>query len=589
METRGTWDLGLLYSSPQDLKIEDDMRKIERACRSFRKRFLRMSLTTPAVLERALRAYDTCTGLLSGIRPILYFSYKKTLDTQDTTSAARLNEYSMRATKANNEILFFELALCSFPRPLITAVLSNPRFTPYRYFLKTVFDNKAHRLSEAEERILDLKALPAYGLWVDAQEKLLYARTVRFKNQTISLPEAQGILSNLPYAERQILGAHLNAEYASAATMAESELTAVYINKKINDELRDFQYPEDATILGYQNQKRTVDILVSGVKNYHTLSHRFYEIKRKLLKVRKLSYHDRNAALPIGKSRNYPFADSVAIIRDAFATVDPRFRDIVDSFLQNGQIDVYPKPGKEGGAFCSSSYGNPTFVMLNDVGTLSSLSTFAHEMGHAIHSEFSKSQRPLYAHYTMPVAETASTFFENIAYAQATKEYDGLERIKALHDKIQGSISTIFRQIACFRFEQDLHALVRKNGGVRKEELAELHNVRMSEYLGPAVALKKEDGYFAVTWSHIRRFFYVYSYAYGELISAALLARFQENPAYIKYILGFLSAGSSASPEEIFKAACVDTTKPAYITDGMKKIAEQITELERLSRDANLL
>jgi oligoendopeptidase F len=213
---------------------------------------------------------------------------------------------------------------------------------------------------------------------------------------------------------------------------------------------------------------------------------------------------------------------------------------------------------------------------------MDSLKTFAHEMGHAIHAELSKSQPPLYENHTISVAEVASTFFEHIAFEEVFPRLNKKEQIIALHDRINDAIATIFRQVAVFNYELEMHTLIREKGALSKEEMANLHNKHMKAYLGPQFGLKELDGYFFVSWPHLRYFFYVYSYAYGELISMALYKKYKDDKNYIHEIKKFLSAGGSKSPEDIFKDIGIDTSKPAFFAQGLKNLEEDITKLEKL-------
>ena len=207
--------------------------------------------------------------------------------------------------------------------------------------------------------------------------------------------------------------------------------------------------------------------------------------------------------------------------------------------------------------------------------------TFGHEMGHAIHSEFSRSQPVFYEGYSMTTAETASTLFEAFVFQNQFEKLNDEEKIIALHDKIQDDIQTIFRQIACFNFELEMHKTIREKGNMSKEELATLMNKHMKSYIGD-MELTEKDGYFFVHWSHLRRFFYVYSYAFGQLASKALHKKYMEDNTYIEKIKQFLSAGGSMSPEDIFKSIGVDMTKPDFWKKGIESIAEDITLLEAL-------
>jgi oligoendopeptidase F len=345
--------------------------------------------------------------------------------------------------------------------------------------------------------------------------------------------------------------------------------------------LRGFKHSYSATILGYQNDEESIINFVNTVTKHFDISHRFYRLKAKLLKLKKLEYADR--AANVGKVSIKPtFPESLGLLRNAFEKADPKFREILDDYIQNGQIDVYPKKGKRGGAYCSGDINMPTFVLLNHIDSLDAYKTFAHEMGHAIHTELSKSQPVLYQNYTISVAEVASTFFENIAFEEIFPRLSKKEQTIALHDRLNDAISTIFRQVAVFNFELEMHTLIREKGAISKEEFALLHNKHMKSYLGPLFNLKELDGYFFVSWPHLRYFFYVYSYAYGELISSALYKKYKEDKNYIHQIEKFLSAGGSKSPEEIFKAIGIDTSKPGFFEQGLKNVEDDIRKLEKL-------
>jgi oligoendopeptidase F len=130
----------------------------------------------------------------------------------------------------------------------------------------------------------------------------------------------------------------------------------------------------------------------------------------------------------------------------------------------------------------------------------------------------------------------------------------------------------------------ELHEQIRKNGQVSKEDIAKLMTKHLKSYLGESVEVTDKDGYFYVLWSHIRRFFYVYTYAYGQIISRALYEKWKEDPSYAKKIKQFLSAGGSMSPEDIFKMIGIDTSKSSFFEAGLKGIEKDIAKLEKLSQ-----
>ncbi|MDR3558045.1 MAG: M3 family metallopeptidase, partial [Candidatus Pacebacteria bacterium] len=282
--------------------------------------------------------------------------------------------------------------------------------------------------------------------------------------------------------------------------------------------------------------------------------------------------------------KSFSMGDCIETVSKAFGDIDPKFADIIDSYLREGQIDWKPRQGKHGGGYCSSLYGNPTFVLLNHINDLNSFKTFAHEMGHAFHAELSEHLGPIYTDVSMSLAETASTLFEQIAFEAIFEKLSDREKVVALEQKLNSDVATIFRQIACFNFEKDIHEGIRTKGFLSKEELAALHNKNMQAYLGPIFDIEPDVGYAFVSWPHLRTFFYVYSYAYGMLVSKALLRRYRKDKQFWSKIEKFLSAGGKDSPEKILKEIGIDVSKPSFWKEGLKEIEDDIAKLEKLTK-----
>lgn len=578
------WNLKkLFYTSLADPKIEADMRRGDRAAEAFAAKYRkeRAWLKEPKALAGALKAHEELQ-LKSSPAPILYAAYRKELNAADKRAEALANALDERYAKRDNLIMFFSLELGKVPVAAQKRFLKAPELAPYRYLLTKLFENAKHDLTEPEEKILSLMSDVSHGRWVQAVDNIVNTAEVPFGKKRIPVPEATELLRTLPKAKRRALHAALMRTLRGIAPMAESELNAIITRKKISDELRGFAEPFDATILGYENERASVLALVEAVSAHFDLSKRFYRTKAKLMGEKKLTYADRSA--PVGSlKKKIPFAEAARLVRASFATLHPRYAEIFDRLLAGGQTDIYPKKGKSGGAFCSGAIEQPTMVLLNHVDDAHSLMTLAHEMGHAIHTERSKQQPPHYQGYSIAVAETASTFFEQIAFDALTATLSEKERLIALHDRLQDDAQTVFRQIALFNFERDLHAAVRAKGLVPKEEIAKLLNTHMASYLGPTVELTEDDGYNFVQWSHIRRFFYVYSYAYGQLISRALYESVKSDPAAVEKVDAFLSAGGSASPEDIFAACGLDVRSPAFFKKGLAGIERDLATLEKIA------
>ena len=410
------WDLKLFYKSTKDPQIEKDLVSAEKAIRSFAKKYKGKSdyLKNATALLNALKDQEKLETTASS-KPILYFMYIRELNSNDNEAEAQLNKISDRLTKVYNEILFFELNIGKIDLKTQKKFLDDKKLNKYKYYLETVWNSSKHDLSEAEEKILSLKSLTSRSLWISGVEKSINKLTVPFKGKSIPISEAMNIVSNLPTKSRRKLHKDVMEKLYSVSDFSESEINAVYTDKKVNDELRGFKEPYSETILKYENDEKSVTGLVDTVTDQFHISRRFYDLKKKLLGLDHLEYADRSTS--IGKvSKEFTFKESVDIVRNAFYNADEKYGKILDRFIENGQIDVFPKTGKSGGAFCSHDINSPTMVLLNHVNDYRSLTTLAHEMGHAIHSERSKGQSPIYESYSTAVAETASTFFESVVF-----------------------------------------------------------------------------------------------------------------------------------------------------------------------------
>ncbi len=579
-----TWNLSLLYKSEKDPQIEKDLKSIEKVCEQFEKKYKGKDFTSGAKkLLPALKDYKKLVEVMNGHKPWWYFSLKRDLNSKDEIASAKATQHSERITKAGNKITFFQLEIGRIPRSKQSGFLKEKSLSEYRYLLKNVFEKAKYNLTEKEEQLASLLAQPGYGMWLSGQSKLLSSQVVEFKGKKLPVPEAVGILAGLPIKDRHALSKEINSVLKKISHFAEAELNAAYTFKKIMDERRGFKKPYSATVLEHENDEKTVEGLVAMVTKSFHISKRFYKLHAKLLGEKKLSMSDR--AVPIGKiSKKFDFGSAVGLVKKGFAKIDQKYAKILEEFLANKQIDVYPRQGKRGGAYCWGSGTNPTFVLLNHTENINSVETLAHEMGHAFHTELSKAQGPLYSEYSTAVAEVASTFFEQVVAEELEKELSAEENITLLHSRLLGDMATIFRQIAFFNFEVELHKRIRSEGQISKEELAKLMNKHLISYLGEAFEAEEDDGYFFVQISHIRRFFYVYSYAYGQLISRALFENWKADHSYTGKIEKFLKAGGSMSPKDIFKSIGINTADPKFFEAGLKGIERDIDKLEKLSK-----
>jgi oligoendopeptidase F len=280
----------------------------------------------------------------------------------------------------------------------------------------------------------------------------------------------------------------------------------------------------------------------------------------------------------------YTYDEAVALTRGVFADLEPEFEQIFVQ-LTNGQVDVVPTRGKRGGAFCANdSLARPTFVFLNYTNELRDVTTLAHEMGHAIHAELMRKHcNGLNFGAPTSIAEVASTFMEDFVYQRLTQNADDKQKVSLQMSRLNDDVSTIYRQIAAYKFERALHEAYRESGHLSTEDIGGLFQEHMSAYMGSAVEQSPGSQNWWIYWGHIRYYFYNYSYAFGLLISKALQARVATDPTSIQDVKKALEAGSSASPRDIFKSINLDIAHPDFWTTGLGQVQKILEQTKKLT------
>jgi oligoendopeptidase F len=588
---KDTWDFSVLYKGINDPAIDSDTAEIEEFYSNFAKKYEKDDSYIEDIsrLLVAIKDYTKLIADIGGIKPFFYLTHYKDIDTSNAKVSAKATQISERLTKAGNLILFFEIKLTKISKDRQKEILDDSRFAEYKYFLKKIFDRAKYNLSEAEEKILALKGEVSHKMWVDAQQKLATSHTVKFKGKNLSLSEAFMMRKDLPQKDRYALHDILAEKFKEISFMAEAELNAVVNNKKIEDELRGARVPYELTVVNYENDLKTVENLVQTVTENSKIAHDFYRAKAKIMGLKKLRIPDLNVNLS-KKKRKVSFEESLETVYTAFAGVDQFFADFLKEMLENGKIDIYPRKGKRGGAYCTSTSKKlPIYILLNFDHSLDGTMTLAHEMGHAIHTKLSFDQPDFYTDYTISVAEVASTFFEHIVFDHIFETLSEEEKVIALFNDVEDNIGLIFRQTQFFNFEKDLHEAIKSKGSISKEEMAALYVKNGKAMNGPVVDIRENDGYYFTNVPHFRYFFYVYSYAYGQIISKALYAKYKKDPSFIEKVKEFMRAGGSMSPADIFKSIGIDTTDPEFFKEGIMQVKTDLEKAVKLAKKVGLM
>lgn len=538
-------------------------------------------------LLKALEDYEYLT--LSGeFNSLIYYGLKNSKDQLDTDIKAKLNLLEDLSIKISNKLIFFDLDLGKIPLEKQEIYLKSEKLKPYNHLLKRTFDNAKYLLSEKEEKILTLKSSVSYGNWVDMISTLLSQEEYEFeidnKLEKKSFQEIFNLSMNKDKDIRDKAVKVFNLILNKYLDVAEHELNSVLENKKINDELRGFSRSDVSRLLSDDVDIEFVDVLIKAITDNLDVSQKYYELKSKLLKVDKLEYHERN--VPYGDiEKKYDIYESIDLVEKTFENLDSEFKNIFQSFFYTGQVDCFPQKGKSSGAFCwTTGYNTKTFVLLNHTNELNEVLTIAHEFGHAINFDLSKKQNVFNYHAPTSIAEVASTFMEDFVLQELLKESDDELKLSLMMMKLNDDISSIFRQISCYKFELELHSLFREKGYLSKDDIGKLFQKHMSAYMGEFVEQSKGSENWWVYWSHIRNYFYNYSYASGLLISKALQALYKQDVNNMAKIKEFLSAGNKDSPKNILLELGIDISDESFWLKGINEIKSLLNETEELAK-----
>ena len=586
------WNLALLFDSDNDPSIDRKRKVVKKKSYEFINKWKDRKdyLEKPSVLRQALDEYESWKKYYgSDGNEGYYFWLRYAQDQNNPKLKAYFNKIEAFSKKIENDIQFFYLRIAKIPEKNQNLFIEYRGLKDYRHFLERIFAESKYLLTEPEEKILNLKSPTSHSNWVKMtsgflarEERSIILDDGRRESRTFS-----DILSQMNSKRKNVRDAAakaFNDILSKYEDVAEAEMNSVLANKKVDDELRNVYRPDLIRHISDDIDSNIVDALIKAVSDRFDISSGYYKLKASLLKVRKLKYHERNVEYG-NISRKYPYRESVKLIRSVFQNIDSKFAEILDRFLSNGQFDVYPGKGKSSGAFCAHHLiSQPTFILLNHTDRLNDVLTLAHELGHGINNELIKEkQNALNFGTPISTAEVASTFMEDFVLQEILKKADDDLRLSIMMMRLNDEVSTIFRQVACYRFEQELHLNFRQKGYLSKDDIGKLFQKHMAAYMGDAVEQSPGSENWWIYWGHIRSFFYVYSYASGLLISKSLQKSVKENSYYIEKVKEFLSAGLSSSPKNIFRRLGIDITDKGFWDNGLDEVEKLLQETKRLA------
>lgn len=546
-------------------------------------------LSDPLVLKLALdelEALETQTGSTGNLS--YYYSLTSALDQTNPHTLSRLNKIEEFGIKIANDREFFMHRLAQVDSKTQTLFLASEDLKEYHHLLKNLFENAKYQLTEAEEKILNVKATVSHDNWVHMTESILSKEerevvTEDGNAETKSFSEILSLTNNKNKFVRDSAAKACNEVQERWVDVAENEINSILQNKRVNDELRGMARPDLLRHINDDMDSSVVDSLIDTVTNNFDIAKEFYKVKAKALGQKKLAYHERNVEVGDIKGE-FNFDQSVHLVYKVFSDIDTEFGEIFKGFVENGHIDAFPRKGKQGGAFCSHDLKTePTYILLNHTNKLPDVLTLAHEAGHGINNELMREQNSLYFDSPLSTAEVASTFFEDFVLDELARFVDAKTAYAIKMQKLNDDVGTIIRQVACYNFETELHREFRRVGYLSKGQIGEIFSKHMSAYMGDWVEKTPGCENWWVYWGHIRSFFYVYSYASGLLISKALQKMVRHDRSNIHKVKIFLRYGRSKSPKDIFTELGIDISAREFWQSGLDSVKNELGEVAKVS------
>jgi oligoendopeptidase F len=584
------WDLSDLYAGRDDPALNADFAAAEAAVRELAglEGAIVGARGDPAALgeriDRAIRLYERITELLGA--PAAYAGMAASVERSDPEWSRFQADVGARVSEIAAGTVFLTLELNRLEDPELEAALAAvPDAARWRPWLERVRAFRPHELAPDLERLL-LDRQPATAQWTRLYDETLARLRVGVGGEQLTLNETLNRLSDPSAGRRQAAARGLTLALEQAAPVLSLCLNTVAQEKRIEDRWRRFADPAASRHLANAVDPEAVEAMVETVaERYPRLSHRYYALKAAAMGRKQLDHWDRNAPLDRSAPEPFPWPRAKGIVLDAFAEVSPDFADRARVFFEKPWIHARPKAGKASGAYAHPvTADRHPYVFLNFMGERRDVLTLAHEMGHAVHQSLARPLGTLLADTPLTLAETASIFAEGLVFDRLLAEASPGARRVLLAGRIEDGLNTVVRQVAFHRFETRFHA-ARAAGEVGLEETGRIWRDVMGESLGPAISL--DEGY-RWWWAYVSHFvhspFYVYAYAFGDLLVAALMRRREEDPAsFADAYRALLAAGGSMGYVEALQPFGLDPRERAFWATGCERLERLIDSFESLS------
>ncbi|NBB50381.1 M3 family oligoendopeptidase [Rhizobium sp. CRIBSB] len=583
------WDLTDLYTSRDDARIETDLaggKALVDELGLLQGHLIaerRDAVALGRTLDRAITLYEQATDILGGLGAYAFLAASTARD--DAAAQGFEGNVRERMTAIATPTVWLTLEINQLDEAEIEAALAaHAPAARWRPWLRRVTAMKPHELSQELETFMAERA-PISAQWPRLFDETLAAMRVKAGRDDLTLSEALNRLSDPKASRRKGAAEGLSVALGARASTMALVLNTVAADQALEAKWRGFKRPADARHLSNEVDGEAVDAMADAVAAaYPRLSHRYYALKARAMGKARLDQWDRNAPIETTAPRAYDWLQGKDLVLESFSDLGGEFADRAGQFFVNPWIDGRARPGKQSGAYAHPVTANRhPYVFLNWMGERRDVLTLAHELGHGVHQTLAADQGTLLADTPLTLAETASIFAEGLTFDRLLATAPKAEQRGLLAGRIEDGLNTVVRQIAFHRFETRFHD-ERASGEVSVDRIGQLWLEELGRSLGPAVTLNAGYEHW---WSYVSHFvhspFYVYAYAFGDLLVAALMETRAKDPeAFTPLYRELLAAGGTRTYAEALKPFGLDPRDPAFWQIGCRRLERLIDQFENL-------
>lgn len=587
IDVKDTWNLESIYANNE--LWEEDYAALEKDAAEFAK----LKGAIEADVSKIPAVLDAYYGLHRRLSKLsVYARMRFDQDTTDSTYQTMSAKIGSLGVKIGTASAFVEPEILSYSKEQLEAAeKENERTAYYGRKIEEMLRGQEHTLDAEKEELLaaagDMAEAPDDIFSVLMNADMKYPDIVLEDGTHLPLTNSTYI-SYMESPDRAVREGAFKTLYGQIASL-KNTFAAIYRGNlkqaKFYAQSRKYSSARAMYLADSNVPESVYDNLLSAVHEALPMMYRYVAVRKKVLGVDKLHMYDVYTPIVAAQNQTYEFEQAKQMVLEALKPMGEDYLSHAREGLENRWIDIYPNKGKKGGAYSWGCYDSQPFILLNYTKNLDSVFTLIHEMGHSIHSYYSRTaQDYAYSDYKIFVAEVASTCNECLLmHDLLEKTTDKEQRKYLLNHYLDSFKGTLFRQTMFAEFEKNAHEYCAQGKPLTAEALSQMYLELNQKYFGPDMEKDEEIAYEWMRIPHFYTPFYVYQYATGYSAAVALSAKIlKEGKPAVDAYMSFLKGGESKDPIDLLKMAGVDMTTEKPVADALALFGELVAELEAL-------